>query len=44
LNDKFPTGALATLTLASSWATLAPGTATLTAFVKPRDLNYGKKS
>jgi phosphohistidine phosphatase len=44
LNDKFPTGALATLTLASSWAALAPGTATLTALVKPRDLKSGKKS
>ena len=38
LNDKFPTGALVTLTLTSSWAALAPETATLTAFVKPRAL------
>jgi phosphohistidine phosphatase len=38
LSDKFPTGALATLTLVGSWTALAPGTATLTAFVKPREL------
>jgi phosphohistidine phosphatase len=35
---KFPTGALATLTFAGSWAALAPGTATLESFVVPRDL------
>src|SRR5262249_43333708 len=38
LRDKFPTGALATLKLASSWTALAPGSATLTAFVSPKDL------
>jgi phosphohistidine phosphatase len=38
LNDKFPTGALATLTLMGTWAALAPHTATLTALVKPREL------
>ena len=36
---KFPTGALATLTFAGSWAELAPGTATLESFVVPRDLD-----
>jgi phosphohistidine phosphatase len=35
---KFPTGALATLTFAGSWAELSPGTATLESFVVPRDL------
>ena len=34
---KFPTGALATLTFAGSWADLAPGTATLESFVVPRE-------
>jgi phosphohistidine phosphatase len=38
LRDKFPTGALATFTLASSWATLASGSAALSGFVKPREL------
>jgi phosphohistidine phosphatase len=42
--DKFPTGALATLELASNWMELAPGSATLTAFVNPRGLNAGRKS
>ena len=44
LSDKFPTAAIATLTLASSWAALAPGTATLTAFVVPRELEAGRNS
>lgn len=35
---KFPTGALATLTFAGSWAELSPGTATLESFVVPRNL------
>jgi phosphohistidine phosphatase len=43
LLDKFPTGALATLTIPKSWATLAPETATLIAFIKPRDLKAGRK-
>jgi phosphohistidine phosphatase len=43
LNGKFPTGALATLALPSSWAALAPETAMLTAFVKPRELKAGRK-
>ena len=38
MSTKFPTGALATLTFAGSWADLAPGTATLESFVVPRDL------
>jgi phosphohistidine phosphatase len=44
LSAEFPTGALATLTLTSSWAALAPDTATLTAFVKPRELKGGRKA
>ncbi len=35
---KFPTGALATLAFSGPWPTLAPGEATLTAFVRPREL------
>jgi phosphohistidine phosphatase len=36
---KFPTAALATLDFdTDAWTTLAPGTGTLTAFVRPRDL------
>jgi phosphohistidine phosphatase len=38
LETKFPTGALATLTL-RAWAALGPGTAELTGFVRPRDLD-----
>jgi phosphohistidine phosphatase len=38
VREKFPTGALAVFTLAGTWAALAPETATLTAFVKPRAL------
>jgi len=38
LRDKFPTGALATLQLESTWAALGPGSATLIAFVTPREL------
>jgi phosphohistidine phosphatase len=44
LKDKFPTGALATFELASTWAALAPGSATLTAFVNPRELKARRKS
>jgi phosphohistidine phosphatase len=36
---KFPTGALATFTVNGPWQGLAPGEATLTGFVKPRDLD-----
>ncbi|MGH2954127.1 MAG: SixA phosphatase family protein [Solirubrobacterales bacterium] len=35
---KFPTAALATLELEGSWRGLAPGTAELTSFVKPKEL------
>lgn len=38
LATAFPTGALATLALSGSWADLAPGSATLQAYVVPRDL------
>ena len=38
LATAFPTGALATLTVSGSWADLAPGSATLQAYVVPRDL------
>jgi phosphohistidine phosphatase len=44
LREKFPTGALATLELASTWAALAPGSATLTGFVNPRELKARLKS
>ena len=35
---RFPTGALATLTFECGWSELAPGTARLTAFVRPKQL------
>ena len=35
---KFPTAALAVLTVPTAWRDLAPGAATLTAYVVPRDL------
>jgi phosphohistidine phosphatase len=38
LEGKFPTGALATLVVTTSWSPLAAGSATLRAFVKPREL------
>ena len=38
LGEKLPTGALAVLRFAGSWADLAPGTARLDAFVRPREL------
>jgi phosphohistidine phosphatase len=38
LGRKYPTGALATLTLDVPWPELAPAAATLTGFVRPRDL------
>ena len=38
LATAFPTGALATLAFHGSWADLAPGSATLEAFVVPREL------
>ena len=39
LHAKFPTGALATLLVPGEWKSLAPGQATLTAYVVPRDLH-----
>jgi phosphohistidine phosphatase len=38
LEAKFPTGALATLTIATAWNRLAPAAAALTAFVVPKQL------
>jgi phosphohistidine phosphatase len=35
---KYPTGALATLVFDGSWRELAPGTAELRSFVRPKDL------
>ena len=35
---KYPTGGLATLEFDGDWSALAPGAATLTAFVKPKQL------
>jgi phosphohistidine phosphatase len=37
--EKFPTGALATLTFTGSWRQLGPGTAELESFVRPRELD-----
>ena len=36
---KFPTGALATLTFDCGWSELAPGSARLSAFLTPKELN-----
>ncbi len=38
LHGKFPTGALATLRVPETWASLAPGRATLEGLVVPREL------
>jgi phosphohistidine phosphatase len=38
LEEKFPTAALATLALAEPWGRVAPGGATLTAYVVPKQL------
>ena len=38
VENKFPTGALATLRLDCAWSELEPGRATLTALVRPKDL------
>ena len=38
LEVKFPTGALATLTFGAAWSELAPGGATLAAYVVPKQL------
>jgi phosphohistidine phosphatase len=41
VRSKFPTGALATLELNGSWRELAPGSAELVSFVKPKELSRG---
>ncbi len=41
LRSKFPTAALATLELNGSWRELAPGSAELVSFVKPKELSHG---
>jgi phosphohistidine phosphatase len=41
IEAKFPTAALATLEFPGAWPALAPATAELTAFVRPRDLERG---
>jgi phosphohistidine phosphatase len=38
VEQKYPTGALATLTFEGSWQQLGPGSAQLIAFVRPKDL------
>ena len=39
VEEKYPTASLAELTLAGGWASAAAGAATLTRFVRPRDLD-----
>jgi phosphohistidine phosphatase len=39
VRSKFPTAALATLELNASWRELAPGSAELVSFVKPKELS-----
>jgi phosphohistidine phosphatase len=41
LRSKFPTAALATLALNGTWRKLAPGTAELVSWVKPKELSRG---
>jgi phosphohistidine phosphatase len=41
LRSKFPTAALATLELNRTWRELAPGSAELVWFVKPKELSHG---
>ncbi len=41
LTGKLPTAALVTLAVPGSWAELGPGTAQLTGYVKPRELEGG---
>jgi phosphohistidine phosphatase len=41
LRGKFPTAAVATLELSGSWRELAPGSAELVSFVKPKELSRG---
>jgi phosphohistidine phosphatase len=39
VRNKFPTGALATLTFDGPWSVLGPGAAELAAYVRPKDLH-----
>ena len=39
VEEKYPTASLAELTLAGGWSDVGSGTATLTRFVRPRDLD-----
>ena len=41
LRSKFPTAALATLEFNGTWRELAPGSAELVSFVKPKELSRG---
>jgi phosphohistidine phosphatase len=41
VRSKFPTAALATLELNANWRELAPGSAELVSFVKPKELSRG---
>ena len=41
VRSKFPTAALATLELTGTWRELAPGSAELVSFVKPKELSRG---
>ena len=41
VRSKFPTAALATLELNGTWRELAPGSAELVSFVKPKELSRG---
>jgi phosphohistidine phosphatase len=41
LRSKFPTAALATLEFDGSWRELAPGSAALVSFLKPKELSRG---
>jgi phosphohistidine phosphatase len=41
VRSKFPTAALATLEHNGSWRQLAPGSAKLVSFVKPKELSHG---
>ena len=41
VEHKFPTAALATISLAGSWRDLSPGTGELVAFVRPKALRNG---
>jgi phosphohistidine phosphatase len=44
VRSKFPTAGLATLELNGTWRELAPGSAELVSFVKPKELSRGAAS